>query len=155
MQYYTGLDVSQKQTAICLVDESGKVLAEDKALTTPDAIYSWIKEKGPDLSLIAKVGLEAGAMSAWLYTELTKLGLPMICLETFQAHRFLKTCRNKTDKNDARGLAQLVRMGGEFIQPVTIRGQVSQETRLLLTLRQQLVTQKVGLENSITGLTTP
>jgi transposase len=90
-------------------------------------------------------------MSNWLYTELAKLGLPMICLETFQAHQFLKSNRNKTDKNDARGLAQLVRMGGDFIGPVTVRAQSSREDRTLLTLRQNLVKQKIGLENAITG----
>jgi transposase len=78
--------------------------------------------------------------------------LPAICIEAFQAHRFLKTYRNKTDKNDARGLAQLVRMGGDFIRPVTVRAQSNQEDRMLLTLRQQLVQQKVGLENNIAGI---
>lgn len=151
MEYYVGLDVSQRQTAICIVDETGKKVAEGKALSLPDDIHNWLTTKISDPTDIVRVGLEAGAMTRWLCAELTKLGLPMICLEAYQAHQFLKSNRNKTDKNDARGLAQLVRMGGEFIRPVIIRTQVSQEDRMLLTLRQNLVRQRVCLENNIAG----
>lgn len=156
MKYYIGLDVSQRQTSICIVDERGKALAEGKALTTPEDIHGWIfKHTSVRRGQIKQVGLEAGAMSSWLYTEMQGLGLPMICLETLQAHRFLKTCRNKTDRNDAQGLAQLVRMGGAFIQAVAIRRQTSQELRTLLTLRQMLVGQKISLENNISGCLKP
>lgn len=155
MEYYIGLDVSQRRTAICVVDGKGKITAEGKALTLPSDIHSWLVAKDIPISSVVKIGIEAGAMSAWLHGELTKLGLPIICLEAFQAHRFLKTYRNKTDRNDARGLAQLVRMGGEFIRPVTVRALTSQEDRTLLTLRQQLVHQRVGLENNITGSLKP
>src|SRR5258708_29264164 len=110
MEYYIGLDVSQRQTAICVVDEKGTRVTEGKALTQPSDIYAWIIER-IDAGTIIKFGLEAGAMSAWLYTELTKLGLPMLCLEAFHAAELLIAQRNKTDKNDARGLAQMVRMG--------------------------------------------
>jgi transposase len=154
MEYYIGLDVSQRQTAICIVDDKGARVAEGKALTEPSDIYAWIR-KHVDPKLVVKVGLEAGAMSAWLCTELSKLGLPMLCIEAFQAAEFLKAQRNKTDKNDARGLAQMVRMGGEFIRPVIIRSQSSQEARALLTMRQFLVHQKTGLENNITGTLKP
>jgi transposase len=150
MEYYIGLDVSQRQTAICIVDGKGARVKEGKALTEPSDIYAWII-KHVDRKLIMKVGLEAGAMSAWLYTELSKLGLPMLCMEAFQAAEFLRAQRNKTDKNDARGLAQMVRMGGDFIRPVIIRSQSSQEARTLLTMRQFLVGQKVGIENNIAG----
>lgn len=155
MDCYVGLDVSQRQTAICIIDDHGKIIAEGKALTVPGDIFAWIAAKVAELTTVKRVGLEAGAMSSWLFTGLEKLGLPMLCLEAFQAHRFLKTHRNKTDKNDARGLAQMVRMGGDFIRPVIIRTQASQEARMLLTLRQQLVKQRVGLENNITGSLKP
>jgi len=155
MGYYIGLDVSQRQTAICVLDDRGHVVAEGKAATQPCAIHGWLVVKNISLVSVVKVGLEAGAMSFWLSAGLTEMGLPMVCLEAFQAHRFLKTCRNKTDRNDARGLAQLVRMGGAFIRPVAIRTQVSQEARMLLTLRQSLVNQKVSLENNITGSLKP
>lgn len=155
MEYYVGLDVSQRQTAICVVDKNGKVVVEGKSMTQPADIYGWLVGKNIDPCLVERAGLEAGAMSSWLYTELVKLGLPMICLEAFQAHRFLQSNRNKNDRNDARGLAQLVRMGGEYIRSVTIRSQANQEARMLLTMRQKLVDQKVGLENNITGCLKP
>lgn len=155
MAYYIGLDVSQKSTSICVVDEKGKTVAEGAALTRPADIHGWIKNR-VEVSEITKVGLEATNVSSWLYTQLTKLGLPMLCLEAFQAHRFLATQRNKTDKNDARGLAQLVRMGGEdFLKLVVVRSQASQETRALLAMRQHLVGQKVDLENHISGILKP
>jgi transposase len=94
-------------------------------------------------------------MSAWLFTELSKRGLPMLCLEAFQASEFLKTQRNKTDKNDAYGLAQLVRMGGDFIKPVIIRTLSSQESQTLLRMRQHLVKTKTALPNNITGTLKP
>jgi len=97
MAYYIGLDVSQKQTAICIVDDKGKVIVEGSALSKPHDICGWIKNR-VETSEVSKVGLEAGNLSSWLYTGLVKAGLPALCLEAFQAHRFLATQRNKTDK---------------------------------------------------------
>ena len=154
MEYYIGLDVSQRQTAICIIDGKGERFKEGKALTVPSDIYAWII-KHVDAGDIVKVGHEAGAMSFWLQTELTKLGLPIVCMEAFQAAALLETQRNKTDKNDARGLAEIVRMGGKFIRPVIMRSQNNQEARMLLTIRQHLVEQKVALENNITGSLKP
>jgi transposase len=154
MDYCIGLDVSQRHTAICIIDGTGAKVAEGKALTEPSDIHAWIT-RHVDAEVIRTVGLEAGAMSFWLHTELTKLGLPMLCLEAFQAAELLKTQRNKTDKNDARGLAQIVRMGGAFVRPVIIRSQSSQEARALLTMRQHLGGQKTALENNITGTLKP
>jgi transposase len=119
---YVGLDVSQKQTWICVVDEKGKTVAEGGALTRAQDAAGWLDNR-VDQTAIAKVGLEAGIMSSWLFSGLTKLGLPVICLESFQAHRFLATQRNKTDKNDARGLAQFTRKGEGFLKLVTVRSQ--------------------------------
>jgi len=155
MAYYIGLDVSQKNTSICVVDSEGKVFVQGSSLTRPSDIHGWIKNR-VDIAEISKVGLEATNLSSWLYTQLTKVGLPMLCLEAFQAHRFLATQRNKTDKNDARGLAQLVRMGGEdFLKLVTVRSQTSQEARALLAMRQHLVVHKGSLENHISGVLKP
>jgi transposase len=154
MAYYIGLDVSQKQTSICIVDGGGKVFAEGGALSRPTDIAGWITNR-VEASEVAKVGLEAGNMSNWIYTGLVKAGLPAVCLEAFQAHRFLSTQRNKTDKNDARGLAQLVRMGSDFLKLVTVRSQASQEARALLFMRQHLVSHKASLENHISGILKP
>ena len=154
MGLYVGLDVSQKQTWICIVDEKGKTVDEGCSLTRASDIYGWLGNRvGHDE--IEKIGLEAGNMSSWLYSGLTKLGLPVACLEAFQAHRFLSTQRNKTDKNDARGLAQLTRMGEGFLKLVTIRSQGNQEARALLAMREHLTNQKVGLENHISGILKP
>ena len=154
MAYYVGLDVSQKQTWICVVDEKGKVVAEGCSLTRASDVHGWLGNR-VERADIVKVGLEAGNMSSWLYSGLTKLDLPVVCLEAFQAHRFLSTQRNKTDKNDARGLAQLTRMGEGFLKLVTVRSQGNQEARALLMMREHLVRQKVDLENHISGILKP
>ena len=154
MVYYIGLDVSKKTTAICVIDDSGKRVCEGSALTRPHDIVGWVKNR-IELSEVKQAALEAGNLSSWLFVELNKLDLPVICLEAFHAHRFIATQRNKTDKNDARGLAQLVRLGEGFLKQVTIRSQASQEIRALLNVREHLVEQRVGLENHICGILQP
>jgi transposase len=91
MQYYVGLDVSQRNTAICVVDHKGKVVCEGKTLTLPSDIFGWPIRVTGDVAPIEAVCIEAGAMSSWLYKELSNLGLPMVCVEAYQAHAFLKT----------------------------------------------------------------
>ncbi|MEM9452387.1 MAG: IS110 family transposase [Cyanobacteria bacterium P01_E01_bin.6] len=153
--YYVGLDVSQKQTSICVLDSKGKIIAEGKCLTRPGDIFGWLKNR-VDLEASLRVALESGTMSSWLHGGLCQHGLNVVVLETFQAHRFLATFRNKTDKNDARGLAQLLRLGGEdFLKVVIVRSQAAQETRALLAMRDYLVSQKVSLENHIAGILKP
>ncbi len=153
--YYVGLDISQKSTAICVIDENGKPICEGVAVSRPADIFNWLKNR-IDIERPFRVGLEAGTLSTWLYRGLTKRGLDLTVMETFQAHRFLATMRNKTDKNDARGLAQLLRMGGEdFLRVVRIRSQASQETRTLLSVRWHLLVQKTRLENHIAGIIKP
>jgi transposase len=155
VDYYVGLDVSQKMTSICVIDQDGKQIVEGKSSTHPLDIRGWLGNRIEDGKSL-KIGLEAGTMSSWLYSGLVRFGFEVVCMETFQAHRFLATYRNKTDKNDARGLAQLLRMGGEdFLRVVKIRSQASQETRVLLAMRDHLVTQKVSLENHIAGVLKP
>lgn len=153
--YYVGLDVSQRTTSICVIDHQGKKQYEGKCNTRPDDIRGWLLNRVEE-GTVLRIGLEAGTMSSWLYSGLTRFGFDVVCMETLQAHRFLKTYRNKTDKNDARGLAQLLRMGGEdFLKVVQIRSQAAQETRVLLAMRDHLVTQKLSLENHISGVLKP
>jgi transposase len=151
---YVGLDVSQKQTWICVVDNKGKTVVEGCSLTRASDVHGWLGNR-VDRGEIEKIGLEAGNMSSWLYSGLSKLGLPVVCLDTFQAHRFLSTQSNKTDKDDARGLAQLTRMGEGFLKLVTVRSQGNQEIRALLGMREHLVKQKNDLENHISGILKP
>jgi transposase len=155
MSLHVGLDISQRKTAICVVNGKGKIVAEGSSLTLPSDIHSWLVNKSIEFAAIQGVCLEAGAMSSFIYKGLEALGLPVVCVEAFQAHQFLKAQRNKTDKNDARGLAQYIRMGGDYIRTVIIKDTITQEDRMLLTLRQKYVTQKVAIENSITGVLKP
>jgi transposase len=117
MTYFIGLDVSQRFTSICIIDESGKRLCEGKALTLPSDIDSWIRSNNIEPNQIKDMCLEAGTMCSFLYNVLRDRGYAVTCVESRQAAIFLKTQRNKTDKNDARGLAQYIRIGGEFVRP--------------------------------------
>lgn len=155
MNLHVGLDISQRKTAICVVNDKGKIAAEGSVLTLPSDIHGWLLTKEIDLLAIQGVCLEAGSMSSFIYKGLEALGLPVVCVESFQAHQFLKAQRNKTDKNDARGLAQFLRMGGDYIRPVAIKDTIAQEDRMLLTLRQKYVKEKVAIENAITGVLKP
>jgi transposase len=85
VEYYIGLDVSQRETSICVVDHGGRIAAEGKTLSQPRDIHAWPVAQDVSVASITRVGLEAGALSNWLCTELSELGLPMVCLETFQA----------------------------------------------------------------------
>lgn len=103
MKHCAGLDVSVKETAICIVDETGTVCGEVKVPTHPEDIARVLKDPAWRLE---RVGLEAGPLSQWLFEGLAKAGLPMICIETRHTKAFLKAQVNKTDRNDARGIAQ-------------------------------------------------
>ncbi|MBW5433807.1 IS110 family transposase, partial [Bradyrhizobium canariense] len=108
MDFYAGLDVSLEATNICVVDGDGKVVRETKLATDPDAIELFLAEWGIQLK---RVGLEAFSYSAWLFTALSDKGLPVICIETRHAKAALNAMLNKTDRNDARGIAQMMRTG--------------------------------------------
>lgn len=159
--YFVGLDVSQRTTTVCVIDTVGKIIHEGSVNSRPQDIYGWLnnrvlKSEENSSSIRMQVGLEAGSLSAWLHGGLNQHGLDVVCMETFQAHRFLSTFRNKTDKNDARGLAQLLRMGGEdFLKVVRLKSKGAQETRTLLSSRNHLVKMKVSLENNISGCLKP
>ena len=105
---YAGLDVSLKETAVCVVDENGKILFERMLPTDPQVIAKCLAKHAPGLE---RVGLESGMTSAWLWREFRQLGFPIVCLDSRHAHRVLSMKRNKNDRNDARGLADLVRIG--------------------------------------------
>ena len=107
-QHHVGLDVSVKETAICIVDPHGKVVHRATVESHPEAISRHLIDLGHSY---ARVGLEAGPLSPWLYAGLVEAGLPAICVETRHAQRFLSTRPVKTDKNDARGIAEMMRIG--------------------------------------------
>src|SRR4051794_22444469 len=144
MKQYVGLDVSQDQTSICVVDESGRVLWQGKCASTPEAIAATLNSKAPGAE---RIGLESGPLSIWLCHGLTALGLPVVCLDARHAKAALKLQLNKSDANDARGLAQIVRTG--WYREVAIKSLDGQLVRALITARAQLVAQRVDLGNQI------
>jgi transposase len=144
MQYFAGLDVSMKETSICVVDGGGEIVAETVVATEPEAIRSALAGYADRL---ARVGHEAGSLSPWLHRCLQALGLPIFCLETRHVHAALKAQRNKTDRNDARGIAQLVRSG--WFNPIHVKSDASYRLRLLLGHRRALKRKFLDLENTV------
>lgn len=147
MGMFAALDVSQDQTAICLVSEDGAILAEAKVPTCPDAIAGWLKERSDCLD---RVGMETGPLAVWLWNALTARQVPILCLDARHANGVLKMMPNKTDRHDARGLAQIVRTG--WFKAVQIKSHDAYVNRALLTAREALVGMRVRLENEIRGL---
>jgi Transposase len=147
MKHCAGLDVSVKETAICIVDESGKIVREAKVTTEPEAIVEFLKAAGFEY---ARVGLEAGPMSQWIVTGLLEAGLPVVCVETRHMKAVLKAQQvNKSDRNDARGIAQMMRVG--LYKPVHVKTLVSQQERMLLTARKLLRDKLQDIENELRG----
>jgi len=108
MDHYAGLDVSLEETAICVVDGTGRMVKETRAASEPEALITALQALGLPLE---RIGLEACSLTAWLHDELRAAGLPAVCIETRQANAAMKTMPNKTDRNDARALAQIMRTG--------------------------------------------
>src|SRR3954447_396483 len=108
MNYYAGLDVSLEETAICVVDGSGLIVKEVRAASEPEALIAALKAIDVPLE---RIGLEACSLAAWLHDGVRGAGLPAVCIETRQANAAMKTMPNKTDRNDARALAQIMRDG--------------------------------------------
>jgi len=146
MAYYAALDVSTESTSICIVDREGAILHEGKAATEPRAIHEFLQSTGLPLT---RVGLEAGNLSIWLYHDLLAAGVPVVCLETRHANAVLKTQKIKTDRNDARGLAQIVRTG--WYKAVHVKSHASQKLRVLLNNRRCLLDKRMDVENQIRG----
>ncbi len=147
MKYYAGLDVSVKETSVCIVDEKGNIYREQKVVSHPDDLVDLLHGLQVPLE---RVGLEAGPMSQWLLDGLAKAGLPVICIETRHTKAFLKAQPNKSDRNDARGIAQMMRVN--LFRPVHVKTLASQKRRALLTARTLLQGKVIAIENDIRGL---
>ncbi|HEU4986094.1 MAG TPA: transposase [Rhizobiaceae bacterium] len=147
MRKYAALDVSMEQTAICVVDENDRKVAEGKVPTDPDAIAGWLAGKaGP----LARIGMETGPLAVWLWNELTKRDLPIVCLDARHASAALSMMPNKTDRHDAAGLAQIVRTG--WFREIRIKSHGAYVVRALLPARDVLVGIRGKIENEIRGL---
>lgn len=147
MPHYVGLDVSVRHTSICIVDEGGKIVRETRVSSDPAAIVPILTVPGTDCR---RVGLEAGPLCQWLFSGLAKAGLPVICVETRHMKAALAAQVNKTDRNDARGIAQMMRVG--LYRPVHVKTVASQEKRTLLAARKLLQGQNRAIENDLRGL---
>ena len=147
MDLYAALDVLQEQTAICVVDAGGTILAEGKVPTCPDAIAAWLAQ-WPGAT--RRVGMETGPLAVWLWNALRAKGLPIVCLDARHAHGVLRMMPNKTDRHDAQGLAQIVRTG--WYKEVRIKSHGAYVAHALLSARAALVGIRVRLENEMRGL---
>jgi transposase len=147
MRYYAGLDVSLAETSVCVVDEDGKIIKEAKVASEPEALATWLG----DLALpLARVGLETGALAGWLCEEMTQLGVPnVVCMDARHARAAMVAMTHKTDRNDARGLAQMLRTG--WFRQVHVKARRTMELRTLLTSRKTLVLKIGDIENQIRG----
>ena len=131
MELFVGLDVSVRTASVCVMDASGKLIRESKVESEPEAIAGLLHAIGGPYK---RVGLEAGPLSQWLYSGLASAGFPVICVETRHMKAALSAQINKTDRNDARGIAQMMRVG--LYKPVYVKTVRSQEIRMLLTARK-------------------
>lgn len=147
MGVFAALDVSQEETAICMVSQNGTILAEAKVPTCPDRIAAWLTARAGDLE---RVGMETGPLAVWLWNALTARQVPIICIDARHANGVLKMMPNKTDRHDVRGLAQIVRTG--WFKAVQIKSHEAYVNRAMLTARETLVGMRVRLENEIRGL---
>lgn len=146
MTSFVGLDVSDKETAICVVDAAGNKRWEGKIATDPDLIVARLRERADD---VERVGLETGPLCVWLWHRLREAGVPVVALHARQAAAALSLQANKTDRNDAAGLAQLVRSG--WYRPVEVKTIDAHRLRTLLSTRDHLVGISTGLINKIRG----
>jgi transposase len=144
MDSFAGLDVSVKDTSVCIVDSTGKIVREVKVVSEPDALLTVL---GNPAYHFKRIGLEAGPLSQWLFSALAETGLPMICVETRHLRAVLKAQINKTDRNDARGIAQMMRVG--LYRPVHVKTLRSQKLRMLLTHRKLLQAKAIAVENDL------
>ena len=146
MDHFAGLDVSVKDTSVCIVDDTGKIVREVKVASEPDALLPVLTNPTYHFK---RIGLEAGPLSQWLFSALAEAGLPVICVETRHMRAVLKAQINKTDRNDARGMAQMMRAG--LYRPVHVKTLRSQKLRMLLTHRKLLQSKSIAIENDLRG----
>lgn len=147
MSYYTGIDVSLEVSYFCVVDAAGKIVKEARVASEPEAILGWFAGLGLEMEA---VGLEAGPLSQWLYSAMIDAGLPAVLLETRQVRDAFRSMPVKTDRKDARGIAQLMRLG--WYRKVHCKTQEAQENRTLLAGRKMLQSRYIDLEMCLRGL---
>jgi transposase len=146
MDHFAGLDVSVKQTSVCIVDDTGRMVREVKVASEPEALLAVLANP---LYRFKRIGLEAGPLSQWFFSALAEAGLAVICVETRHMRAVLQAQINKTDRNDARGIAQMMRVG--LYRPVHVKTLRSQKLRMLLTHRKLLQSKAIAIDNDLRG----
>ena len=146
MEHYAGIDVSLERSSVCVIDATGHIVREAKVASEPEALVAFFGRLGVP---VTRIGLEAGPLSQWLHAGLSAAGLPAALIETRHVKAALSAMTNKTDRGDARGIAQLMRLG--WFRPVHAKTLLSQEVRPLLAARRLLVEKLRDLENSLRG----
>ena len=147
MEHYAGIDVSLECSSVCVVDTSGKIVREVKVASEPTALIGWFCSLGFEL---ARIGLEAGPLSQWLYAAMKQAGLAVELLETRHVSNAFKAMPVKSDRNDARKIAQLMRLG--WFRPVHCKSMSAQEIRAMLTARKLVQSKLQDVENSLRGI---
>ena len=147
MEQYAGIDVSLEASHVCVVDAQGKILKEAKVASEPEALIAWFAAHGTPM---ARIGLEAGPLSQWLFAEMKAAGLAVELIETRHVRAAFKAMPVKTDRKDARGIAQLMRLG--WFRAVHCKSLPAQEVRALLTTRKLLQAKRHDVEMSLRGV---
>src|SRR3954471_18426201 len=146
VEHHAGIDVSLERSSVCVVDGTGKIVREAKVPSEPEALVDFFGRLGVPLT---RIGLEAGPLSQWLHAGLTGAGFEAVLLETRHVKAALSAMVVKTDRQDARGIAQLLRMG--WYRPVHCKSPPAQEIRALLVGRKLLQGKLLDVELSIRG----
>jgi transposase len=147
MEHYAGIDVSLECSSVAIVDASGKIVREGKVASDPAALIEWFASLG--LKMV-RIGLEAGPLSQWLYPAMKEAGLAVELLETRHVRNAFKTMAVKTDRKDARGIAELMRVG--WFRPVHCKSMGAQETRVILNARTLVQSKLHDIEASLRGM---
>ena len=147
MDHYAGIDVSLEQSSVCVIDADGRIVREDKVASEPEALIGWLGALGFGLT---RIGMEAGPLSQWLYAGMKRAGLAVELLETRHVRDAFKAMPVKSDRNDARGIAQLMRLG--WFRPVHCKSIGAQEARAVLTARKLVQSKLRDVENSLRGI---
>ena len=147
MEYFAGLDVSLEETAICIVDDAGRIVGEARVASEPETLVAFFGACGMTMD---RVGLEACSLTAWLHAALREAGIPAICIEARQAKAAMGAMPNKTDRNDARGIAQIMRTG--WYRAVHVKSPSCRSWRALLTARRMVLNKRRDVENGIRAL---
>jgi transposase len=147
MEHHAGLDVSLEETSVCIVDGAGKIIRETQVASEPETLVGYFSSLEIE---VVRIGLEAGPLSQWLHAALTEAGFEVVLLETRHVKAALSAMTVKTDRRDARGIAQLLRMG--WYRPVHCKTLPSQEVRAIITARKTLLGKLIDIELSMRGI---